>query len=69
MSVATNTVRTEIAVKRVDYYVRLSQVKTMIDHVFTDSEIEGNFRIAEMSEKTVIDTKEIIAVGAHHRSV
>lgn len=35
---ATDAVKTKIAVKKVDYYIRLSKMNTTIDPVFMESE-------------------------------
>lgn len=62
--VATNTVKTEVAVQEANHYVLLSEVKTMTDQSLLGSKKERDSQVAEATEKTLIDAIEMCAVEA-----
>lgn len=58
-----------VANKRAAPWVRLPKVKTMINHVFRESEKERNSQVAEIAWKTVFDAMEMWGLEGQHGHV
>lgn len=52
-----------------DQYFQLSEVKKMIEQSLMESRKEREFQVAEMTEKTDLECKEMCAVERQHGSV
>lgn len=65
----TDTVKTKIVVERVDRYIRLLEVMTMIDLALMKFEKKRNSQVSEMAKETVIGARGMCAVEAQDSPV